>query len=51
VHTLQRDRAQVQVEVWTMDEHRVGLNPILRRVWRRKGSRPVAVVQPRYQWL
>jgi len=34
-----------------MDEHRVGLKPILRRVWARRGQRPVAVVRPRYQWL
>lgn len=34
-----------------MDEHRVGLKPILRRVWARRGRRPVAMVRPRYQWL
>lgn len=34
-----------------MDEHRVGLKPILRRVWARKGERPVARVRPRYEWL
>ena len=33
-----------------MDEHRVGLQPIVRRVWAPRGQRPVAVVQPRYQW-
>jgi hypothetical protein len=30
------------VEVWAMEEHRVGLQPILRRVW--------APVRPAYQW-
>jgi transposase len=34
-----------------MDEHRVGLKPILRRVWARKGQRPQALVRPRYAWL
>lgn len=34
-----------------MDEHRIGLKPILRRVWARRGKRPIAVVRPRYQWL
>ena len=34
-----------------MDEHRVGLKPILRRVWARKGQRPVVSVRPRYEWL
>jgi hypothetical protein len=36
--------------VWAEDEHRVGLKPILRRVWARRGSRPRAVVRPRYEW-
>lgn len=34
-----------------MDEHRVGLIPILRRVWAPRGKRPRAVVRPRYEWL
>lgn len=34
-----------------MDEHRLGLKPILRRVWARRGQRPVVAVRPRYQWL
>lgn len=39
------------VELWCMDEHRVGLIPILRRVWAPRGKRPKAVVRPRYQWV
>jgi DDE superfamily endonuclease len=38
------------VELWTTDQHRLGLKPILRRVWCRRGQRPTAVVQHRYQW-
>jgi transposase len=38
------------VEVWAMDEHRVGLQPVLRRVWAPQGQRPVAAVRPRYEW-
>lgn len=34
-----------------MDEHRVGLKPILRKVWARKGRRPIVGVRPRYKWL
>lgn len=34
-----------------MDEHRVGLIPVLRRVWAPRGRRPRAVVRPRYEWL
>jgi len=34
-----------------MDQHRVGLKPILRNVWCRKGQRPVVPVQQRYEWV
>ena len=32
------------------NEHRIGLKPILRRVWSRRGTRPRVVVNHRYQW-
>jgi len=34
-----------------MDECRLGLLPIHRRVWALKGTRPRVDVYPRYQWL
>lgn len=35
-----------------MDEHRVGLKPVIRRVcWASRGHRPVIRVQQRYEWL
>lgn len=34
-----------------MDEHRVGLQPILRRVWAQQGQQPIVPVEPRYEWL
>ena len=43
--------ALARVELWTMDEHRVGLKPILRKVWAKRGKRPVAVIRPQYKWL
>lgn len=39
-----------QVEVWATDEHRIGLKPLVRRVWTLPGARPLAPVEPRYQW-
>jgi transposase len=33
-----------------MDEHRIGLKPVLRRVWAPIGQRPVALVQHRFAW-
>lgn len=40
-----------RVELWAMDEHRVGLKPILRKVWAKRGKRPIAVIRPQYKWL
>lgn len=34
-----------------MDEHRIGLHPILKRVWAPTGHRPEIAVYPRYEWL
>src|SRR5262245_32489466 len=39
------------VEVWAMDEHRIGLKPIHRRVWAPIGQRPLALGHHRYEWL
>lgn len=38
------------MEVWANDEHRIGLKPVLRRVWAKRGERPIALVEHRYQW-
>ena len=37
--------------IWAEDEHRLGLLPVLRRVWAPRGQRPIAWVRRRYQWL
>ena len=42
---------QAEVELWAMDEHRLGLKPVLRRVWAPRGQRPVARGHHRYEWL
>ena len=39
------------IEVFATDEHRIGLKPILRRVWAPRGTRPVARVHHRFEWL
>jgi transposase len=39
------------VELWAFDEHRIGLLPIVRKVWAKRGSRLVRIVETRYQWL
>jgi transposase len=47
---VQQAYAADVVELWTADQHRLGLKPILRRVWCRRGQRTQALVQHRYQW-
>jgi hypothetical protein len=38
------------VEAWARDEHRIGLKPLLRRIWAPMGQRPRAIVQHRFRW-
>lgn len=37
--------------MWSQDEARLGLKPVLRRVWSPRGVRPTALTDPRYEWL
>ena len=48
---IQKQHPLAAVEVWGMDEHRLGLKPIIRRVWVGYGEQPIANVNWRYQWL
>ncbi len=40
-----------RVEAWAEDEMRLGLKPVLRRVWAPRGKRPVARFERRYEWV
>lgn len=51
VSAVQAEHPDETVEVWGEDEARIGLKPILRRVWAPRGQRPVAVNRPAYEWL
>lgn len=42
---------QATITLWAEDEHRLGLLPVVRRVWAPKGQRPLAHVRRKYQWL
>ena len=48
--TLEQQYPGAQVEVWSFDEHRLGLKPIIRKIWAPVGHRPIAEVDPRYEW-
>ncbi len=39
------------VELWSMDEHRLGLKPIQRQIWAEIGENLTADVNWKYQWL
>ena len=51
VEKLQAKYPDCKIEVWFFDEHRVGLKPIIKRVWSKVGQRPIAIVQHKYEWL
>lgn len=39
------------METFATDEHRIGLEPILRRVWAPRGQRPIARGHHRFEWF
>ncbi len=48
---VKKEHSKDIVELWGFDEHRLGLKPILRRVWALKGKRLKVPVHHHYQWL
>lgn len=50
IDRIRRAHPNAQFELWAEDEHRIGLKPILRKVWARKGARPIVTVEHRYKW-
>ncbi len=51
VRQTQQAHPHAQVDLWAMDEHRIGMKPVTRRAWAHKGQRPLIRVQQRYEWL
>lgn len=50
VMRLKEEYPTARVELWCEDEHRLGLKPILRKVWSPVGERPLVKVHHRYEW-
>ena len=48
---LKAEYPEAMVELWAIDEHRLGLKPVFRRVWTPKGVQPTAEVNWRFQWF
>ena len=51
VAKLKEAYPQAEVQLWAEDEMRLGLKPLIRRVWAPKGKRPAAKTKRRYEWL
>lgn len=51
VKKLTEEDPSSEIEIWFFDEHRVGLKPIIKKVWSLIGERPTAIVSHRYEWL
>ena len=48
---LQALYPSAEIEVWAEDEQRIGLQPILRRVWTPIGEQPTANIKIQYKWV
>lgn len=51
VERIQAECPDAVVEIWCEDEHRVGLQPLTRRVWVEEGEQPIAGVNWKREWL
>ena len=47
---VKRENPEAEVGLWSEDEARFGLQPIIKKRWSKKGSRPIAEVNPNYEW-
>jgi transposase len=47
---LKESYPTAKVGLWCEDEHRLGLKPIVRKVWSSIGGRPRVLVHQRYEW-
>ena len=47
---LQRAHPGAEVRLWAEDEARLGLKPVMRRVWAPVGKRPIARFKRGYKW-
>lgn len=51
VKELQKNYPDAEIQLWCEDEHRLGLKPVLRRVYVPEGEIPIANVNWRFKWL
>jgi hypothetical protein len=51
VAQVQTTYPEAEIQLWCEDEHRLGLKPLLRRIYVHEGESPIANVNWRFQWL
>ena len=51
VKRIQQKHPDATVEIWAEDEHRIGLQPLTRKVWVEAGEVPTAQVNWKREWL
>lgn len=51
VKQLKAKYPESEIELWCEDEHRLGLKPIMRRIYVPEGEQPIANVNWRFEWL
>jgi hypothetical protein len=47
---LEEAHPEAEVELWAEEEARLGLKPVMRRVWAPVGERPTARARRGYEW-
>jgi transposase len=47
---IRKAHPKAKIELWAEDEARLGLKPVIRRVWAQVGKRPVARFKRGYKW-
>jgi transposase len=50
VEQVQHEYPDAEVSLWSQDEHRLGLNPVIRRVWVELGYSPIGWVNWKREW-
>ena len=51
VEELRNNYPEAEVQLWCEDEHRLGLKPVIRRIYVPEGEVPVANVNWKFKWL
>ncbi len=47
---IKQENQGAEVQLWSQDEARFGLQPIIKKQWAERGKRPRAQIFPQYEW-